>query len=108
MWAREYVTHSMLLWFVSIAVGFRAISAVLGGSERLPFPVVFNISFNEDGIRTSARLEQNATPDIPAEFAKAQAEAQARHRQRFGQAHTQPLSQSAVARPRFCPPSCAG
>ena len=29
-WAREYVTHSMLLWFVSIAVGLRAICAVLG------------------------------------------------------------------------------
>ena len=69
-WAREYVTHSMLLWFVSIAVGLRAICAVLGGSERLTFPVVFNISFNEDGIRTSARLERNATPDIPAAFAK--------------------------------------
>ena len=69
-WAREYVTHSMLLWFVSIAVGVRAICAVLGGSERLTFPVVFNISFNEDGIRTSARLERNATPDIPAAFAK--------------------------------------
>ena len=43
---------------------------MLGGSERLTFPIVFNITFNEDGIRTSARLERNATPDIPAAFAK--------------------------------------
>ena len=60
----------MLLWFVSVAVGWRAICAVLGGSQRPTFPIVFNISFNEDGIRTSARLERNATPDIPAAFAK--------------------------------------
>ena len=54
-WAREYVTHSMLLWFVSIAVGWRAICAVLGNSERPTFPIVFNISFNEDGIRREMR-----------------------------------------------------
>jgi hypothetical protein len=71
-WAREYVTHSRLLWLVSIAVGWRAICSVLGGSQKPTFPIVINISITEDsasllGIRTttSTRLERSATPDDP-------------------------------------------
>jgi len=63
-WARKYVTHSWLLWFISLAVGWRAICAVQGSSELLTFPINFNITFNNDGVQTStsARLD-NASPD---------------------------------------------
>ena len=69
---------------------------MLGGSERLTFPIVFNITFNEDGIRTSARLERNATPDIPAAFAKPDIAKP-----------TQPLSQSGTTHAQVLPSGSA-